>query len=223
VEATGDILVLDRDELFRLNAVTSVRTKVHDFRTALEFPFYQRDLIDVAVEPSGGILVLDRAGGTNDAGALFRIDPTTRERTLLSDFGNPDPATGAQGRNPSSIAVDASGTIFATLAPSGSGRLARGALYRINPDTGFRKEISNFGNADQGTLGSNPRGVAVTPDGGILVVDAGLSGYGDDSALFLMDPVTGFRLLLKRFFWRFESVAWDPIQSYPRRVAILPH
>jgi parallel beta-helix repeat protein len=219
VESTGDILVVDTGDvatqgtgkLFRLNAVTNVRTLLNDFGTTSEGPLGGH-LIDVAVEPSGRILVLDNLGGTNNAGALFRIDPTTKMRTLLSDFGNA--AQGALGRYPTSIAVEAAGTILAIAGPSGSGQLA-GALYRINPNNGFRTEISNFGNADQGTLGKNPVGVAGTPDGAILVVD----NAGEDSALFLVDPVTGFRLLLKRFFSRFVPTT----MSYPRRLAILPY
>jgi hypothetical protein len=49
----------------------------------------------VSVAYSNGLLglgntihVIDYNAGTNDMGALFAIDPTTGNRTLLSDFGN---------------------------------------------------------------------------------------------------------------------------------------
>ncbi|MEE9459422.1 MAG: hypothetical protein V3V84_06660 [Candidatus Bathyarchaeia archaeon] len=49
----------------------------------------------------GDILVLDPTAGTGGKGALFRVDPTSGERTLLSNFG-----VGAnQGSGPQGVAV----------------------------------------------------------------------------------------------------------------------
>jgi hypothetical protein len=62
----------------------------------------------VAVEAGGTILVVDRSAGTNGQGGLFRVDPTTGARTVLSDFGS-----GAnQGVDPLGVAVEAGGTIL---------------------------------------------------------------------------------------------------------------
>ena len=36
----------------------------------------------------GDALVIDQAAGTGGLGALFRVDLTTGDRTLISDFGN---------------------------------------------------------------------------------------------------------------------------------------
>lgn len=49
----------------------------------------------------GDILVTDADDGTGNLGALFRVDPSTGARTLLSDFG----AGANQGANPFGVAV----------------------------------------------------------------------------------------------------------------------
>lgn len=49
------------------------------------------------------ILVIDPSAGTGLLGALFRVDPTTGNRTLLSDFGNA--GQGPLGSNPLGVAV----------------------------------------------------------------------------------------------------------------------
>lgn len=38
----------------------------------------------------GNILVIDINAGAGGRGALFRVDPTTGARTVLSDFGSGD-------------------------------------------------------------------------------------------------------------------------------------
>ena len=39
---------------------------------------------------TGDILVIDPDAGTGDKGALFRVNPSTGARTVLSDFGSGD-------------------------------------------------------------------------------------------------------------------------------------
>ena len=55
----------------------------------------------VAVESNGQILVADPDAGTNGQGALFRVNPISGARTLLSDFG----AGANQGIEPEGVAV----------------------------------------------------------------------------------------------------------------------
>jgi hypothetical protein len=116
----------------------------------------------------GDILVIDFNAGTNLGGALFSINPTTGARTLLSDFGNT--AQGPRGVDPFGVAVEAAGTIL--VSDPNAGTNARGALFRVDPSTGARTLLSDFGAASTGPLGSNPARVLVmpTPSG------AGLSG-----------------------------------------------
>jgi len=69
-----------------------------------------------------------------------------------------------------------------------------GALFSVNPVTGNRTVISDFGNASQGTLGLDPLGVALGPSGDILVTDFS-AGTNFKGALFSVNPVTGNPLL----------------------------
>ena len=163
VEADGTILVSDftigtnsRGVLFRVNAGTGTRTLLSNFGAAASGPL-GREPIGVAVEADGAILVSDLNAGTGNSGALFRVDADTGTRTLLSDFGN-NPQ-GPLGQDPIGVAVEADGTILVTDVTAGTG--SRGALFRVDADTGTRTLLSDFGNSAQGPLGVNPYGVAV--------------------------------------------------------------
>jgi glucose/arabinose dehydrogenase len=138
---------------------------------------------------NGDILVIDPSAGTGDLGALFRVDPTTGNRTLLSDFGNA--GQGATGVDPYDVAIESTGQILVIDYSAGAGSL--GALFRVDPTTGNRTVLSNFGNAGQGTTGGLPAGIAIESTGQILVI-----GYVN-GALFRIDPTTGNRTLLSDF------------------------
>jgi streptogramin lyase len=153
---------------------------------------------------SGDILVTDPIAGTGGQGALFRVDPITGERTLLSDFG-----VGAnQGENPAGVAVEASGNILVADPAVGG----QGVLFRVDPITGERTVLSDF---DVGpNEGENPFGVAVEASGSILVID--FDGLGLDGVLFRVDPITGDRTVLSDF-------GFGPNQGIdPRGVAVYP-
>jgi sugar lactone lactonase YvrE len=197
----GDILVVDTDAspgsravLFQVDPQTGARTVIHDFGGS--------NPTAVAVEADGGILVTDPdagtdpSGGASEWGALYRLvpDPGTGElvRTILTDFGVGD----STGRNPRAVTVEADGQI---LVVNGNGGTAnRAVLVRIDPPTGDRRIVTDFGNDQQGPLGIDPRGVAVEADGQILVIDAqaGTSGAGE---LVRIDPRTGVRTTLSNF------------------------
>jgi hypothetical protein len=51
----------------------------------------------------GDALVIDQTAGTDFLGALFRVDLTTGDRTLISDFGNA--AQGSLGLNPNGVTL----------------------------------------------------------------------------------------------------------------------
>ena len=76
-----------------------------------------------------------------------------------------------------------------------------GALFLVNPKTGQRTVLSDFGNPAQGSLGTGGlSGVAVGDAGRIFVTDlfAGDPPF-DGGALFEVDPHTGNRTLLSNF------------------------
>ncbi|MGH2670303.1 MAG: hypothetical protein ACRDH5_14500, partial [bacterium] len=161
----------------------------------------------MAVESNGTILVVDEDAGTGSRGALFRVDPLSGARTLVSDFGS-----GANpGAEPVGVAVESNGTLLVVDADAGTGSL--GALFRVDPLSGTRTVLSDFGSG--ANPGIDPVGVAVESNGTLLVVDpeAGTAGQG---LLFRVDPLSGARILVSDF----GSGANPGIQ--PFGVAVVP-
>jgi len=146
----------------------------------------------------GDILVIDIEAGTNSKGTLFSVNPVTGNRTVISDFSNA--SQGTLGENPSGVALGPSGEIL--VLDSDAGTNSRGALFSVNPVTGNRTVISDFGNASQGTLGANLAGVAVVPPqpnpGDILVIDQD-AWAGGNGALFSVNQFDGSRKVLSNF------------------------
>ncbi len=131
----------------------------------------------VAVEAGGSILLADDVDGLPDA--LFRIDPKTGDRTILSD---PDTGIGPIFDNLWGLAVEADATIFAT-------DVITEAIYRVDPITGDRTIVSD---ADHGTGQplDFPVGVALDADGTLVVAEPGVPG------LLRVDPVSGDRTIV---------------------------
>jgi len=99
----------------------------------------------VAALSNGSILVMDLAAGTGAKGALFSVNPSTGARTIVSDFGSgANPGAGAE----LGVAIDASGNIL--VMDFFAGTLGKGALFSVNPSTGARTIVSDFGS------GANP-------------------------------------------------------------------
>ena len=190
----GEVLVIDfstgtgfQGALFVVDPATGARTVLSDFGSGANPGFNPSG---VAVEPNGTILVVDQDAGTGNLGALFRVDPLSGTRTLLSDFGSgPNP-----GSDPAGVAVEPDGTILVVDPFAGTG--GQGALFRADPLSGARTLLSDFGSG--ANPGVNPVGVAVEPNGTILVVDQD-AGTGGQGALFRVDPLSGTRTLVSDF------------------------
>lgn len=206
ISASGNILVVDfaagtdeRGTLFKVNRSTGARTVVSDFGNANQGPLGDF-LAGVAISGSGNILVTDAGAGTGGAGALFRVNPATGVRTVVSDFGNAN--QGPQGNFLGGLAISPSGDILVIdldggTVPNGE-VFGSGALFRVNPTTGVRTVISDFGNANQGPLGEEPVSVVANSSGEILVIDL-FAGTDDRGALFRVNPATGFRTTVSNF------------------------
>ena len=66
--------------------------------------------------------VVDFSAGTGGFGALFRVDPMSGNRSLVSDFGNA--AQGPLGLDPSGLALEAGGTVL--VIDQAPGRISTG-------------------------------------------------------------------------------------------------
>jgi cysteine-rich repeat protein len=201
VESAGTILVTDRNAgtgsrglVFRV-AANGTRTVLTDFGNAAQGPVAAQPT-GLGLEANGNVVVTTRQISGALLGVLFRVDPATGARTILSDFNVM--AQGPPVATPSGVAVEATGGILIIDATAGTS--GRGALFRVDPATGNRTRVSNFGNMTQGPLGTDPTGVAVDSAGTILVIDqrGGLVNQ-NVGVLFQVDPITGNRTILSDF------------------------
>jgi Ca2+-binding RTX toxin-like protein len=156
----------------------------------------------MAIDASGNIMVADFRAGIAGNGLIFKVDPITGFRTVISDFqvppGHPT------GRNPNGLAIDSSGSLIATTDKfTGT---VRELLIRIDPLTGTRTIISDFTDMSQGPLGSSSdRSVAVESSGNHIVLDErsgtpqGTTFPMGTGQLFRVDPLTGNRIVLSDF------------------------
>ncbi len=205
--------------LFVVNGTTGARTLLSNFADPSQGPLGV-DPVGIALG-AGGILVTDIDGGTNLNGALLRIHPLTGVRTLLSDFGNP--SQGPLGKTPTGVAVGPGGIILVmdpdggTDVPNDGKNGGNGALFVVDPISGARTVLSDFGNPTQGPTGSKPAGVAPGPNGVILVVDTD-AGTGANGVLFSVNPVTGMRTVLSNF----GNLAQGPTGTDPVFLAVSP-
>lgn len=197
----GDILVVDRDGggatqfggLFVVDPDTGSRVVLSDFGNSAQGPLGV-DPVGVAVGGPLTVFVIDQQAGTGQLGALFRVDPVTGTRIVLSDFGAS--AQGSLGAQPVALAVEASGRIL--VVDEGVGTGLRGVLFAVAAATGARTVLSDFGNAGSGALGDSPIAVAIATTGEVLVLtDRG--GTGDRGVLFRINATTGMRTALSDF------------------------
>jgi len=227
VLATGEwIYVVDKDAgtgqlgaLFRIDPATGDRTIVSDFGDGGQGPLGVSPST-IARGPGGALLVADPDGGTDEHGGLFRIDPVSGTRTLISDFG--DSKLGELGVNPGGVASGAAGVILVTDTEAGTDN--KGALFAVDPATGERTVLSDFGSALKGTLGVDPFHIALAASGEILVIDddAGTDlddGHiGGNGALFVVNRTNGNRTLVSDF----GDAKQGTVGVEPSGVAIVP-
>ncbi len=202
--ATADegIYVVDIDAgtgaggaLFRVDAESGDRSLVSDFGDDGQGDLGV-DPIGLALEAGGAVLVSDPNAGTGNAGALFRVDPASGDRSLVSDFG--DDVQGPLGNEPIELALEAGGTVLVTDANAGTA-FNTGALFRVDAASGDRSLVSDFGDPVQGPLGNKPFGLAVEATGTVLVTDAGAVTGFFSGALFRVDAASGDRSLVSDF------------------------
>ena len=203
VEPNGNLLVTDRGSggggngaaLWEITTA-GVKTKISDFNNPSQGPTGTSPE-GVALDDSGNIYVADAEAGsqcnlpdaTDYCGALFLVNPANGQRTLVSDFG--DSNEGPLGNDPSGLAFDPKDGTFLVIDGFADRPCSCADLFRVNPDTGHRTLLSDFGNSSQGpTGGARSFWVVLAQDGTIL--SDGCPG-GGNGALCQIDPMTGNR------------------------------
>jgi len=218
----GTLLSMDRN---------GNRTPVSDLGSSIQGPISSGYLNAVSTIPSGllglgrTILALDPFAGINQGGALFAIDPSTGRRRMVSDFGNSNQGlplgVTLRGVVASPGVLGLGSEIY--VIDSNAGTNGHGLLTRIDPITGHRTVLSDFGNSAQGPIGNNPSSIALAPPGifglfpTLLVLDTDM-GTDRVGVLFTVD-LLGNRTVLS------DLGASDQGQTggvAPQKVAIFP-
>jgi DNA-binding beta-propeller fold protein YncE len=128
-------------------------------RNGTQGSLFQRPY-DLAVEADGSLVVVDLGQPNRKDGAVIRVDPLTGAQSLVS--------SGGEFYDPAGIAVAPDGQLYVVdnRAPDNDG-----AVIRVDPRTGVQTLVtqrSDDPGRDQLDL---PFGIAVAPDGGLVVAN----------------------------------------------------
>ncbi len=177
VEADGAILVVDPHAsraggVIRVDPDTGEQVMVSSGQETGSATALRE--VGIALETDGAILVVEQslAGGRPGNGRVTRIDPTSGDRTVVSE--------GGAFSSPAGVVVEANGGILVADTDAFGGS---GGVIRVDPVTGAQTTVSSGGTF------VSPIGVALEPNGGVLVADA--DAFGGSGGVIRLDPVTG--------------------------------
>jgi len=144
----------------------------------------------VALGHNGRIYVCYLFYGSGGNGAIFKVDPQTGNRTVVSDFSQ-----GAlQGKLYYGLAVDASSKLLANLQGATNG------IVRVDPETDNRVLVTDINNLAQGpSVGGGINDLALDHFGQILISALGPETNIDHSVIVQVNPETGERKLVSDF------------------------
>ena len=122
------------------------------------------------------------AGGANNTGAVFRVNPSSGAETLLYSFGA---SGGPDGTYPFAglVQYPADGSLYGTTAAGGAHDL--GAVFKVNPTTGAEAVLYSF--AGGRTDGASPNGLMLATDGNFYGTTY-LGGTSDAGIVFRLTP-----------------------------------
>lgn len=213
----ADILVVDDSSdfnpqgiVFIIDPISGDRTVLTDFSNPMQGPT-GNEPNDLVMEPDGNVCVVDDAAGTNEDGAIFRIDSSNGTRVIISDFGNI--AQGPLGDLLQRMALFTNGNLYVVDrdAPSGDG-----GLFIVDKNTGIRSIVTDLSSGAQGPTASSARDVAEGP-GGIILLLTSSGGTDNDGVLFEVDAITGNRNIISDF----GNVVQGPTAN-PRWIVVAP-
>jgi len=203
--------------LVKVNPNTDVRTLILDPEVNRE----GRVIMDLARLNSGKILTYTIGTSGPDIGPkIISVHPVTGKERVVSDFANP-----LQGPDMSDK-DDPMRELNTGIVQDGTHSIivAAGAyeppnyLLRINLITGRRIVLTDFGDANKGSLGFFISGVAIDNNGKVLAIAHDIATGG--ALLFRVDPVSGQRSLLSDFGNPAQGVLGSAVG--PRYMAVMP-
>src|SRR5437870_8121278 len=140
------------------------------------------------LHPSGNFLYTSNLNSPTGAISAFSINATTGALTQIS--GSPFPTAGSSP-GPSSMASDPAGKFLYVSLGGTANANNQVAAFTVNSSTGALTPIAG----SPVTVGRDPQGLAVTPDGKFLFIanflDNTISAFSIDAASGVLTPITG--------------------------------
>jgi len=134
-------------------------------------------------------------GGTQHAGTVFTLDPSTGAEAVLYSFGN-------GGADAWASLIDVKGTLYGTTCCGGA-NVNGGTVFAINPKTGAEKVVYSFCSQENCADGAGPLASLIdvngtlygtTANGGAQCVDVGGCG-----TVFSVNPANGAETVVYSF------------------------
>ncbi len=175
-------------------ARAATETVLHNFATPPKGSNPQSGVIG---DPAGNLYGTTYAGGTRNAGVVYRIDSAGLETVLYSFTG------GADGGQPqASLIRDSSGNLYGTTFYGGTGNM--GVVFMLNT-AGQETVLYTFtGGAD----GARPSGPLIRDSAGNFYGTAASGGIGNAGVVYMLD-VTGHETVLYSFTGGADGLAPD--------------
>ncbi len=177
--SAGDILVVDRD-LSGTGKVIDVDPST-GAQSVLSQDGFFKDPFGAAQQADGQLVVADQ-DAVGGPGAIIRVNLQTGAQTVVSSKNTP----GNMFIAPSDVAIAPDGNYYVVDPAAIDGQ---GAVFKVNATTGAQTVIS------QDQFFHNPRGIALDPNGNILVADEHTAG-GGGGRVELVNPSTGVQTLI---------------------------
>lgn len=201
----------------RINPRTGRRVIVTDIPSSSDYAITDVTLEQpTAKHPEGAILIATaaRSGESPGVPAMYRVNPVTGDRSVLSWFDIPAQGVVADLRCAVGLAAEHSGTI---LANAGGCDYERNLLVRVDPRSGYRTIVSDFDNPDRGPVGEFLAGAGVQRAGDVIVgaYDPTTGAYD----LYRVNPQTGRRILFSNSMNPRQGPKFNSV-SY---LAVVPH
>ena len=201
VEADGNLVVTDYgnvDRVFRVDPDTGERTVLASNASPSTDDEDFASLDGLVVARDGTIYVAD-SNAHDGGGGVFRVDPVSGDRTMISNNDSSAVGTVPDYENPSALAFDGNGDLL--VADRRTQNDFYGSVIRVNPVTGERTLVSDNDAPDQEDAVDlvSPAGIAVAPDDTILV---SRDPFSADfvNGVERIDPSTGERSLFSSSF-----------------------
>ncbi len=165
-------------------------TVLHSFGSGTDGQHPHASLIDV----KGVLYGTTSAGGSNEAGTVFALDPETGAETVLYSFCSLQNCT--DGEKPAAGVIEANDLLYGTTDEGGAS--GEGTVFSLDPGTGTETVLYAFCSRQNCGDGTSPEAGLIEVNG-ILYGTTTSGGANKGGTVFSLDPKTGLETVLYSF------------------------